>query len=228
MRQSPALVVTLSALMLWVLFSLFWYPEKIQAALRVDSTEVLTRAGFSSVRPSVEGRDVVLEGRVGSEEDRLKAEDLIRGVRGVLGVENRLLWSVDTAPEPPPSFLELLSRPEGILLRGPVPTEAFRRSLLARAIEWVGEDSVEERLVVDSGVVADKSLNSAADILAVLVRSDPGILVRFRRGSIRLSGTLPSESARRRVDQAIREAAPDVGSIFSVLQVSSARAANLP
>ncbi|MEM7352449.1 MAG: BON domain-containing protein [Acidobacteriota bacterium] len=228
MWRSRALPLTLVALVLWIGFCLMYYPPRIQASLLASSHQTLAASGLSEIRLRVEGRSAILEGDVTSPEQSREAERLVRGLRGLRTVENRLR-QVDPEPaEPLPAHLELRSRPEGLVLRGPVPSEATKDELLVLAAELVGADRVDHHLVVDPDAEESAALISAAAVLRTLVDSEPGITVRFHGNSLRLAGTLSSDETRRQVDERFRDAAEDVRAIFSLLRVASDEAQEEP
>lgn len=64
-------------------------------ATRVN--QVLEHSGLAAVLPVVEGRDVELQGQVGSVAEAARAERLVQRLRGVRGVHSRLAITGATA-----------------------------------------------------------------------------------------------------------------------------------
>lgn len=220
MQRPTALLTAVAALVLWFVFCLYLYPPRIEGALLDDSVAALAGAGIAGVRPEVDGRDVVLLGTVASAESRAQAEHLVAGVTGVIAVDNQLEIAA-AAPEPPPLYLEIRSRPEGVLLRGSVPTTTEREELLTRARDLYGADRVEDQTVVDAAVEGGAALASAAGVLGVLAGTRQTLQARLDGDSLRLSGTVSSPEARRRIEEQARAAAPLVRLFFSTLLVDA-------
>lgn len=222
MGRATALIAAVAALVLWFAFCLYRQPPRIENALRGEAVHALAVAGLSAVRPEVDGRDVVLAGTVASADSRLQAESVVAGVAGVVAVENRLAVVV-AEPEPTLPFLEIRSRPEGVSLRGSVPSESRREELLARARELYGAERVDDRVAVDAAVADGAALAGAAKLLAVLAGTRQQLEARLDGDSLRLSGTVSSLEAKRRLEEQAQAAAPLVRLFFSTLEVAAPR-----
>ena len=162
----------------------------------------------------------MLVGVVDSDASRSQAERVVTGVAGVLSVTNRLeVPASELAPLPP--HLEIRSQPEGVTLRGTLPTEARREELLARARELYGADRVDARLAVDPGVADGAAVAGAGDVLAVLAGHRQAVEARLDGDGLRLSGTVSSAEARKRIEEQAQAAAPRVRLFFSALAVAT-------
>ncbi len=209
------LLAAAAALVLWLVFCLFYHPPRIESALYGASAEALEVAGLSGVRPEVDGRDVALVGTVESTDERSQAERAIGAVVGVVTVENRL----EVASLILPHYLEIESWPEGVKLRGTMPSEDRREVLLTLARELYGADRVEARLEVDAEARDGAALTRAAEVLTVLAGNRHAIQARLDGDSLRLSGTVASIETRKRIEEQAQAAAPRVRLFFSAIVV---------
>ena len=65
-------------------------PHGIERDVANRVTSILERTGFNSVIPTVDGRDVTLQGEVPSEAVARRAERIVRSQRGVRAVRSEL------------------------------------------------------------------------------------------------------------------------------------------
>ncbi len=222
MWHSAAFIGALFALASWIALCLVAQPLRIEESLSLETERVLAEAGLEDVRAALSGRDARLEGVVASDAVSAEARRLVGDVAGVRTVKNLLtvrevVKAVETAPV---TYLEISVLSAGVSLRGVVPSEALRREVVERARQLFGSDRVDEQLTVDAAVAGGAAMASAAAVLGALAGSGEGVRARLKGDSLRLSGTIVSVEARRRVEQEARAAAPGVRLFFSALAVS--------
>ena len=219
MRRPTPLIIAVAALVLWTVYCLYTHAPRVEAALLSESEVALATAGLSDVQPDFSGRGAVLSGTVASPDLRAEAERIVAGVEGVLSVENQLAVADVLEPRETPPYLEIRSRPEGVTLSGPVPSEAHRQELVQRARHLYGDHRVDDRLVVDAATVDSSALASAAEVLGVLAGTRQELQARLEGESFRLSGTMPDRESRRLLEEQARAAAPRIRLFFSALKV---------
>ena len=222
MARTAALISAVLALGGSIVFCLAVLPPRIEEELQLATERALATAGLGDVRAVVSGRDAKLEGQVASGTLLVEAEMLVAGVVGVRVVDN-LLAVREVAAAPPTDHLEISVGANGVSLRGAVPNETLRREVLDRARRLFGDDRVDEELTVDATVADGAALAGAAGVIGAFVGAGEGVRARLSGDSLRLSGTVASVEARRRIEQQARAAAPDVRLFFSALEVSAGR-----
>ncbi len=219
MWYSTALTAAVLALASWIVHCLVAEPPRIEEALRAEAVQALEAAGLQEdVRPVFSGRDAALEGLVASPAQMAEAERAVAAVAGVRTVINRIRMRQPTG-QPPPSFLEIRTRPGGVTLLGAVPNEARRLEILGRAREVFGADRVEERVTVDAAVEDGVALAGAADVVAALAEAGEGVKIRLRGDRLRISGTAANAETLRRIEDRVRGAVPERRLFFSTLRV---------
>lgn len=221
MWRSAALIGALLALASWITLCLVAQPSRIEETLRLEVEQVLAGADLGDVRPTVDGRDVRLEGVVASQDASEEAERWVTGVAGVRVVDNLLKAreAVVMVQEAPLTYLEISILENGIRLRGPVPSEALLREVADRARLLFGLERVDDQLTVDPTVEDGAAMTSAAAVLSALAEVEQGVQARLKGESLRLSGTVANVESRRQVEQRMRAAAPRVRLFFSTLTV---------
>ncbi len=90
MRRFLLLLLLFLALTLLAFFCIRHHAPAIEADLQVRSTAALSAAAITGARATVDGRDVLLEGTVASEELKKQAEKEIRAIEGTAQITNRL------------------------------------------------------------------------------------------------------------------------------------------
>jgi outer membrane protein OmpA-like peptidoglycan-associated protein len=94
--------------------------------------------------------------------------------------------------------LSVLKDGEKVTLRGVVPDEATKAALVARAKELYGDGNVTDELTIEAGAKGDW-LASAAKLPPTFDNSWNGGGVELQDGKLILTGTLPSEAARKKI-----------------------------
>ena len=218
MWRTAALIGAALALAAWIVWCLGTQPPRIEETLRVEAERALAAADLADVRAAVNGRDAALEGLVASADSREEAELQVARLPGIRRVDNRLLVRARPVPVPK-TYLEISTRPDGLALRGTVPNEALRLEVVERARQLFGEDRVDDRLAVDATLNQGAALAGAAGAVSALAEAGAGVRARLEGDSLRLSGTVVSEAARRRIESRARAAVPGVRLFFSALMV---------
>ncbi len=222
MWRTAALIAAVLALASWIVLCLVVQPPRIEAALGVEVERALAAVELDDVRAVVDGRDAALEGLVASPDQKAEAERSIAGAPGLRAVDNRLMVREVAVATEDTTYLEIRTSPGGVSLSGGVPSEARRLEIVDRARQIYGADRVKEQLVVDSAAPDGAAFAAAADVvqaLAEVAGAEQGVRARLRADSLRLSGTVPSEQTRRRVEEQTRAAASGLRLFFSALAV---------
>ncbi len=224
MWQSTALIAAVLALASWIVICLAREAPRIEGALYLEATRALEAAGLPEVQPKLRGRDVTLQGLVSTPSHIAGAERAIAGVAGVRVIRSQL--EVRELPVAPPAYLEIRTEPGGVALSGGVPSEARRLEVLERARQIFGADRVDEQLTVNAAVEDGVALTAAAGVVAALADAGDGVKVRLRGDRLRLSGTVASAEARRRLEDRLRAAVPERRLFFSTLRAGPPPEAN--
>lgn len=94
--------IALIGFILICLFCLLCNSGRIENDLQGRSLQTLKSAGIQLDKIHMDGRDVILEGEVDSEQAKSRAEQLVSGVYGVRKVINNLIVRKNEPIEPPP------------------------------------------------------------------------------------------------------------------------------
>ena len=119
----------------------------MEADLVAEGQRRLNGGGFASTLLEVDGRDATLVGTVASDADRLEVARLVGKIPGMRRVDNQLAVAGSSSLS-----LRLDRSPDGVTLRGAVPTLAARDQLVSQAQALWGEERVIDELRVDSAV----------------------------------------------------------------------------
>ncbi len=217
MWHSTALTAAVLALASWIVLCLVAQPPRIEEALRLEATRALADAHLPDVRAVFSGRDATLEGLVATPALIAEAESAVSAVAGVRVVASQLTVR-EIADEAIPSYFEIRTRPGGVTLRGTVPSDERRLEVLERARQAYGLEAVEERLAVDAAVEDGAALAGAPGVIDALASVGDEVKVRLRGDSLRLSGTVADAESRRRIEDRVRAAVPEVRLFFSALR----------
>ena len=74
-----------------VVISNYFLRPGLELTIKDEVSENLKEGGIKTVKVSVDGRDVLLEGYILNQEDLAKAENIIRKIEGIHQVENQLV-----------------------------------------------------------------------------------------------------------------------------------------
>ncbi len=181
----------------------------IQADVLERTQAALASAGFGDVRVTVDGRDVTLDGAVGSVDRRDEAGRIAAAVRGVRVVDNQLGTAAAGVPAGLPTTLEASVRGMRIAFRGRVPNADLRSALIGDARDVFGYWSVADELTVDQGLDATAWPTSFTDVLEAFHGRGAEIDLTARDGRVVVEGTVLSQLEIDRISGALRAALPD-------------------
>lgn len=215
MRQKVALLLGAIVLALLVWRCLGVHGPAIQSDIQSRSTTALAEAELVEVQVTTHGRDIALSGTVLSEEARNRAQSVVRALPGVRRVDNGV--AVQAADS---SRFEIRTREGGMVLRGAVPDEQTRRSLLREARTRFGADAVVDEMLVDDR--ADPSRTASLGDLFEMMRD--GVRngdVTLELNKITMTGVVASEAMRESMARRVAALYPDLV-LDNQLVVSSA------
>lgn len=142
----------------WVLGILFLAPlylfviyqprEAIESDLTTRAQTALGEAGLSWAIPSFQGRDGIISGKAGSDEEREQAHRIVENVRGVRIVEDR----AGLIPLADPFVWTAKHKENKIRLKGYIPTERDRGSILGIAKANFPEFPIDDAMELARGV----------------------------------------------------------------------------
>jgi outer membrane protein OmpA-like peptidoglycan-associated protein len=215
-----ALPVTVAVLGLALLMGLQLTVTRgaVEHRLDVRVTEALARAGITGIDVTVDGRDVTMQGTAASAVAFASAENAAGTVEGVRRLVNQLrLVGDEPQQRRGPSQVTAAIVGGAITVSGAVPTRADRERLLDAASDAVGEDQVEDRLVVDSGASAE----GLRRFIAMVRAFDPGgeCQAELYDGVISLFGRVPRESSRNAIVGAANRVKNDAAGIVDQLAI---------
>lgn len=180
----------------------------IQADIFERTQAALASAGFDGARVTVDGRDVALDGTVGTGNRRDEAGGVVAAVRGVRVVDNRLGVAVAGAAAGLPTSLEASVRGMRIAFRGRVPSAELESALIRDARDVFGYWSVSDELAVDPSLEASGWPTSFTDVLEAFHGRGAEIDVTASEGRVVVDGTVLSQLEIDRITGALREALP--------------------
>lgn len=207
----------------------------IEADLTGGTSAALAAAGLTGADAALSGRDVTLTGTVPTEADRERAEAEAYGVRGVRHVDNQLLVAggaaaaapdapTPDAPDAPASAFTVTDGPDGIVVRGTVPSEEVRAAVMERAAAAFPGREVTDALEVVDGAEADWEPSMMALLPEIGDVSGPSVTADA--GEIVLRGTVESDEVKERVEAAAEAAVEAPYTFRSELTVLSAAGAD--
>lgn len=178
-----ALVLLMTVL---TFYSALWFKsESIEQDITKRVTDELENSGATGVDVGVDGRHVTLSGLVYDEATETAYLDTADQTYGALGPIDGLTYLEDGG------YISAIKTPDGITLRGTVPTEAKRVELVAQAVAATS-GTVDDQLAIGG---ADAPWQSETDFgLAQLAGLSTGALTVGPDASI-LSGTRDGDVA---------------------------------
>lgn len=180
--------------------------QEIERDLVDRSTVALRNAGYYWALASFEGRNATLEGISFSGNDRDGALLTLRNVWGVRSVVD----DVQLIATPETYTWLAVKREKRIQLRGYVPTEEDRRTIIGFIKAAVPDYEVDDKMVLAGGAPArEQWLGSVSYALVQLAQLDTGN-VRLDGLKFALEGTASTTEAYRKVKVSLAEQAPEV------------------
>lgn len=176
----------------------------VESDLVDRSTAALRKAGFYWALASFEGRNATLQGISFSGKDRDGALDTLKNVWGVRSV----IDDVQVIATPETYTWLAVKKEKRIQLRGYVPTEDDRRTILGFIKAAFPDYEVDDKMVLAGGAPPrEQWLGSVSYALVQLSQLDLGN-VRLDGLKFILDGTAATTEAYRKVNAALAEQAP--------------------
>jgi len=183
----------------------------IERDLQERTTAALDGRGFTGTGVALSGRDVTLKGAVPTEAARTQALNAARVVPGVRMVHDELKIASDDGASAAEAGLFSLSDGAGgaLVVRGTVPDEAARQSLLGRIREAFPDRTVEDELAIgpggagwQSGVEALLPGLGAVQSPRLSVEPQVPATAGMDGSTVVLRGRVPSEAVKAEVEAA--------------------------
>lgn len=196
----------------------------IESDLYDGTSAALARAGFPDVSADLSGRDVTLVGTVPAEADRARALASAGAVRGVRLVRDGLTVGAPAAVAEAPAFAGLFSLtddPGGIVVRGRVPHEAARASVLARIGTAYPGRPVTDQMTTDP---AAADWQGAFMALLPVLGDVAGADATIDNGVVLLRGRVATAEEKARVEAAVAGALPPGVTLRSEITVAPSAA----
>ncbi len=172
------------------------YTPMINADLTERTNGALADAGlgeFASVE--IDGRNAILTGKVGSQPDSDRAEEVVANTTGVRSVDNQLaIGEIAQAQRIQPS-LSFASNENGVELSGTVSDQAYATKIENTAKETYGEDNVTGSITVDPNSTNPGWWPAVEQLTPDLQALDGGSFA-VADGALVLTGTAPEEQAK--------------------------------
>ncbi len=140
-------------LILFGLFVGFLTKGTIEKDLEKRSIEALETAGIMWAKPAFKGLEGTIKGEAPTEEARLKAMKVVRGVWGVRSVADQLSLSKIISPY----TFQTFHGKEKLVLEGYVPSDKIRQSVIGAAKAQFPNVSLVDKIEVARGAPDDKS-----------------------------------------------------------------------
>ena len=210
MSRPLAWLLGLLGLALLTLLCVQLHTPDIERDLQDRTTATLDQRGFTGTAVLVSGRDVTLKGAVPDETARQRALGVASGVPGVRVVRDELRIASDDGAVDEAALFSFAEGPGGALvLRGTVPDEAARESLLENARSAFPDRVIEDELVVGSGTsgwlpsveALIPGLGSVTDP-RISVDPVPPATAGMDGAWVSLRGRVPSEAVKANVESA--------------------------
>ena len=205
--RAVAFVISLLLTGIFCLWCVQHHAPRIQSSLQGSANNALAAIALPGLSAVADGRDITLEGVVGSAEIKERVGAEVAAIRGVRVVDNQL----DVSALPSPEFRLTFDR--GIaVLAGLVPSADIRSQLVARAGELFGTDRVRDELTV--GETVDLPwIGRLLSALTAFREADQGLMsTGFDAvdNLLTLTGVVPAADARSSIETAFRSALPDI------------------
>ncbi|MEM9406484.1 MAG: OmpA family protein [Acidobacteriota bacterium] len=203
MRNLFVVIVVTVLLALWCLYCIQHHAPIVEEQVLNNACAVLDAPSFTAVQTDVDGRDVVLTGSVTSDALRAQAAELAAAAGGVRSVDNQVVVVRGSRIEAAPDG-------DAYRLTGRVPDEASKSALLLAANENLGTRELIEEIGVDGELGADPSARDLPNALREILQNVKAPGLRLDEEQVLLTGTVPSQSLRTRVETRIAERLPGV------------------
>jgi OOP family OmpA-OmpF porin len=201
--MSRLLAVLLGALLFTALtvFCVARQSPIIVEKLTAGSASSLADEGMDWAVATVDGRGVTLTGFAPSEEERLRAIEVVRGVPGVGRIDDRLALK--------PRVFEFVAYRRGyrVVLSGNVPDNQSKSEMVTRAASLFGDAAVVDELFVSGPPPDEAWVAMARRGIDLLVKLDSG-RVRLRNRDVALSGVAATTQEQDRIGFELLEELP--------------------
>ncbi len=185
----------------------------------LETRTAAATAAFAGVSPQVDGRDVTLVGTVGSAAERAAALAASTTVRGVRVVRDGLTVAADAAVGTPAGafggLFAMRQGPGGVGVRGRLPDEAARASVLARLGSAFPGQAVTDEMTTDPAAPDwQGALQAVLPVLGGVAMPE----VTIDGGTVVLRGRTTSVAEKTRIEADITGALPPGFALRSELE----------
>jgi OOP family OmpA-OmpF porin len=176
----------------------------------------LTAEGFRIGKTTaVDGRDVVLNGEIGENIDRVKLVEIVRSVPGVRTVTDKL-----TVVKTEPSSLVLKEVGDSVTLKGMLPTQEAVDKVVRTASVIYGADKVADEMSVHERARDPAWLNGLAAFLPEFQATEEAG-IEASGSKVVLTGLVDSPEKRAVIGEKAQEAFPDEISVDNQIRVAA-------